>query len=206
MEPMSSSANTSALSPSEYLAIERHAETKSEYINGQMYAMSGAKFVHSLICSNLVAAIGTQLRGQPCKVVSQDQRVKVEASTMYTYPDVVAVCEEPRFEDTVFDTLLNPTLIIEVLSPTTEKYDRGEKFDYYSRIESLREYVLVSSDQMRVERFTRNGTSWSYLALAAPEATLELTSIACRTELSRIYEGVELPPPREATAAAQRTR
>jgi Uma2 family endonuclease len=192
MESMSST-NPSVLTPAEYLEIERRAEIKSEYIGGRMYAMAGALEGHVLIVVNLVIAIGSQMRGRPCKMYSNDMRVKVEASEMYTYPDIAALCGERQFEDGHRDTLLNPSAIIEVLSKSTEAYDRGEKFDYYRKIETLREYVLVSSERMSVERFVRDGEQWLFSAMSAPESVLDLASIDCHVSLTDIYEGVELP-------------
>ena len=117
----------------EYLAMEREAETKSEYHAGRIYALAGASESHVLIASNLVVSLGGQLRDKPCRVYASDMRVKVTSFGMYTYPDVVVVCGQARFEDTRRDTLLNPTVIVEILSPSTEGYDRGRKFEFLSR-------------------------------------------------------------------------
>ncbi len=125
------------VTPADYLAAERKSALKSEYINGHVYAMAGASRVHNLIALNTASELRAQLRGRPCEAYVNDMRVKVERTGMYTYPDVIALCEEPRFEDENVDTLLNPTVIIEVLSPSTERYDRGEKFAHYRRLESL---------------------------------------------------------------------
>src|SRR5215510_15498100 len=113
------------LTPEEYLALERKAGYKSEYFAGEIFAMSGASEQHNLIVANVVATLHTQFRNRPCKVYASDMRVKVSPTSLYTYPDVVALCSEPRFDDDQKDTLLNPTVIIEVLSPSTEAYDRG---------------------------------------------------------------------------------
>src|SRR5206468_6291774 len=120
----------------------------SEYINGQIYAMSGASREHNLIVVNLIRELSSQLRGRPCEVYASDMRVKVRPTGMYTYPDVVAVCGEPRFEDEQVDTLVNPAVIVEVLSPSTEAYDRGQKFAHYRKLESLTEYVLVAQNEV----------------------------------------------------------
>ncbi|HMA34345.1 MAG TPA: Uma2 family endonuclease, partial [Chloroflexia bacterium] len=117
--------------PAEYLAYERQADYKSEYLAGQIVAMSGVSWEHSLINTNLLRVLSTQLLDRPCTAHASDLRVKVQAQGMYTYPDIVVVCGEPQFEDAQVDTLLNPTLIVEVLSPSTEAYDRGAKFGYY---------------------------------------------------------------------------
>src|SRR5437870_1310644 len=131
-------------SPEEYLALEREAEYKSEYVDGFIIAMSGTSRRHSLIAGNVFAAIHAAIRGRPCEVHTSDLRVKVTATGLYTYPDVVALCGEPRFEDEVLDTLLNPDVIVEVLSESTEAYDRGKKAARYRRLESLQEYVLIA--------------------------------------------------------------
>ncbi|MDQ3928343.1 MAG: Uma2 family endonuclease [Chloroflexota bacterium] len=180
--------------PEEYLALERRAEYKSEYINGRIYAMSGASREHNLIAGNIFAEIRTQLKGKPCEVYVSDMRVKVSATGMYTYPDVVAICGEPRFEDRQVDTLTNPTMIVEVLSPSTEGYDRGEKFAHYRRLLSLRDYVLVAQDKMRVEHFVRlDDTSgqWVLTEIGDPAGILHLSSIGCELSLRDIYDRVE---------------
>lgn len=178
--------------PEEYLAIEREAEYKSEYINGEMYAMSGASRKHNLVAGNVFGELRSQLRGKPCEAYIGDMRVKVSPTGMYTYPDVVAVCGEPRFEDTGLDTLLNPTVIIEVLSESTEAHDRGLKFAHYRRLESLADYVLVAQDKMRVEHYTRQGDGWFLHDLSGPEETLRLPSIGCELSLRDVYDKVSL--------------
>ncbi|HEX8231344.1 MAG TPA: Uma2 family endonuclease [Chloroflexia bacterium] len=183
-------------SPEQYLALERKAQSRSEYVNGGIYAMSGASREHNLISLNIAGELRAQLRGQPCEVYISDMRVKVSATGMYTYPDVVAVCSEPVFEDAQVDTLTNPTVIVEVLSPSTEGYDRGEKFAHYRRLESLQEYVLVAQDKVRVEHFVRlDDTSgqWVLTEISEPGGTLHLTSIGCELSLRDIYDRVEFP-------------
>jgi len=134
----------SRISLEDYLAAERQAETKSEYLKGEVFAMSGASRQHNLIVWNLSGALYSQLRGRGCEAYVGDVRVHIPATGLYTYPDIAVVCGEPRFEDGELDTLLNPTLLIEVLSPSTEGYDRGKKAAHYRTLDSLREYVLVS--------------------------------------------------------------
>src|SRR5581483_8514282 len=143
------------LTPQEYLARERRAEYRSEYYRGEMFAMAGASRAHTLIKDNVAAETRSQLKGGPCSVYTSDLRVKVEATGLYTYPDVVIACDEEQFEDNAFDTLLNPRAIVEVLSDSTEKYDRGTKFDHYREVPSLQEYVLIAQDRPRVERYVR---------------------------------------------------
>src|SRR6476661_5007696 len=144
---------TSHYTSDQYLALEREAEYRSELVNGQIYSMSGASREHNLITTNLSREISTQLRGKPCETYSSDMRVKISPTGMYTYPDVTVACGEPRFEDDHVDTLLNPTVIVEVLSPSTEAYDRGEKFAHYRKLDTLSDYVLISQDKARVEHF-----------------------------------------------------
>src|SRR5262249_32000266 len=143
------------VSPAEYLAAERRSETKHEYLRGVVYAMAGASREHNRITLNLGAEIRAQLKGSPFEAFVSDMRVLVEATGLYTYPDVAVVGGERPFLDAEVDTLLNPNVLIEVLSPSTEAYDRGKKFAHYRRIPSLVEYVLVAQDRPLVERFTR---------------------------------------------------
>src|SRR6476646_9554528 len=146
--------------PVQYLLREREAEYKSEYINGQIIAMAGASVEHNTITANFVRAIGNNFAGRPCRVFSSDMRVKVATTGLYAYPDVVALCGDLQFDDDKRDTLTNPTVLIEVLSTSTEGYDRGEKFVHYRRLASLQEYVLVAQDKVRVERYTRQNDWW----------------------------------------------
>lgn len=191
-----STTETALVSLAEYLEMELHSETRHEYVNGRVYAMSpGATSVHYRISLNLVGALYNQTRNRRCHVFTGDARVKVSPTGMYTYPDISALCGEPRFENFKgVDTVLNPSVIIEVLSRTTEPYDRGAKFAHYSRIESLQEYVLVSQNRMRVEEFIRDGAEWRLSELRDPQALLRLASIGCEIPLADIYEGVEFPP------------
>jgi Uma2 family endonuclease/catechol 2,3-dioxygenase-like lactoylglutathione lyase family enzyme len=154
---MSSAAIRARCTPEEYLVLERRAEFRHEYRDGIITAMAGTSREHSLIQTNLSREISTQLRHQPCEVHGDNLRVAVTNANLYTYPDLTIVCGEPRFLDGVFDTPVNPTVLVEVLSPSTEADDRGEKFARYRRLESLREYVLVAQDRARVERFTKRG-------------------------------------------------
>jgi Uma2 family endonuclease len=186
-----SSPNPSLLTPGEYLELERKSEIRSEYIAGRMYAMSGASLRHALIAGNLHGEIWSQLRGKDCKVVMNDLRVKVAPTGLYTYPDIVAFCGNAQLEDEHFDTLLNPTVIVEVLSESTEAYDRGEKFAQYRRLETLRAYVLVAQDKIRIEHFLRRGDEWILSEVSGPDGTLDLSSIDCHVPLSAIYEGVD---------------
>jgi Uma2 family endonuclease len=177
------------LTPEDYLAIERQAEIRSEYLDGEMFAIAGGSFQHNLIVGNLVGELRQQLRDRPCGICPNDQRVRTPATGLYTYPDVVVVCGEPELEDDDhLDTLLNPTLIIEVLSPNTEAYDRGKKFEQYQAIPSLAEYVLVSQEAPRVEQFLRqDGNRWLLAVAAGMDARIALPSIQCELALAEVY-------------------
>jgi Uma2 family endonuclease len=183
----------SYLTPEEYLSLERMAEYKSEYSDGEMYAMSGASREHNRITVNLVRVIGNQLQGCPCEPFSGDMRVRIPYPRSYVYPDLAAVCEDAEFEDEGLDTLLNPVLIIEVLSSSTERYDRGAKFGLYRRIESLREYVLVSQETAHIERFVKREEGWVLSDTEGLEATLRLETVGCELALSDIYDRVTFP-------------
>jgi Uma2 family endonuclease len=178
------------LTPAEYLEIERAAETKSEYFDGEMFAMAGASFEHNLIVVNLAAGLHAALKGGPCRVVASDMRVK-DRSPAYTYPDVAVVCGRPRFEeDAYLDTLTNPTLLAEVLSSSTEAHDRGLKFANYRSIPTLREVLFVAQDRPLVERYSRmeNG-DWSLHAVQTLDETIELPSVGAKLLLAEIYAG-----------------
>lgn len=181
----------SHFTPEEYLALERKATTKSEYLNGQIYAMSGASREHNLITTNISTRLNVQLGEQPCEVYANDMRVKVSPTGLYTYPDVVVVCDEPRLEDTYFDTLENPTVLVETLSPSTEAYDRGEKSAHYRQLESLQEYILVAQDRVRVEHYLRQGEQWVLTDFGDFDDVLHLTSISCEVSLREIYAKVK---------------
>ena len=181
------------LSPEEYLDIERQASYRSEYLDGEMFAMAGASERHDLIVANLVRLLGNQLAAKDCYVYPSDMRVRVESLDTFTYPDVSVVCGERRFVDERRDVLLNPGVIFEVLSPATEAYDRGLKFEHYQAIESLAEYVLVSQGAMRVEQYVRQGKNrWSYAEFGAEDGILRLETIEGELELADLYLKVEL--------------
>ena len=182
------------LTSEEYLALERTAAYKSEYFRGEVFAMAGASPTHVLMVSNIVAALHGQLRRRPCTVYATDLRLKVHASGLYTYPDVVVVCGEPQFDDDQRDTMVNPALIVEVLSESTQDYDRGGKFAQYRKIPSFVEYVLVAQDECHVEHFvTQADGLWLLSETDRLEDVLTLSSIECTLFLSDIYEKVQLP-------------
>lgn len=180
------------LTAEQYLAQERAATEKHEFLGGQVFAMAGASLRHNRLAANLIAALGLQLRGTPCGTYTSDTRVKVPATSLYTYPDVVVVCGQPEVEDAHQDTLLNPTLLIEVLSESTAAYDRGAKFEHYRQIPSLREYLLVSQDAARIERRVREGDTWIETEYAGRDVVLSLASVPARLSLAEVYDRVEL--------------
>ena len=176
----------------DYLAAERTGKTKHEYVAGQVYAMAGASERHNLVAGNTFASLHAQLRRRSCNVYPSDMRVKTRAMGLYTYPDLSIVCGTPQFEDERRDTLLNPTVIVEVLSPTTESYDRGRKFQHYRTMPSLVEYVLVAQDAMHIEQYTRQADGrWVLTEADGPQGVIELTAIGCTLRLDEVYEKVE---------------
>lgn len=180
------------ITPEEYLEIERKAAFKSEYFNGEMFALAGAKVNHILINSNLNRELGNKLKDKPCKVFSNDLRVKISATGLYTYPDLVIACGETKLEDEEMDTLLNPTLIIEILSESTESYDRGKKFEHYRTLESIKEYVLVSQEKPKVEQFLKQPDGkWLYSEVNGLDSIVQFSSILCEINLNEIYHKVE---------------
>ena len=185
------SAAKKLYTPEEFLALERAAEYKSEYIDGQIYAMAGASYNHNTITVNMVIELGSQLRGRPCRVFSSDMRVKVNCTT-YTYPDIAILCGEPQLDDGNLDALTNPTIIIEVLSSSTEAYDRGTKFERYRKLPSLTEYVLVAQNRVWVEHYTRHSDvprQWTLEEMSELDDKLQLSSVACEVTLEAIYRG-----------------
>ena len=198
---MSSTAAQAHLTPEEYLVQERKAGTKSEYLNGQIYAMAGASREHNLITINISSGFHVQLADQPCETYVNDMRLKISPTGLYTYPDVVVVCDEPRFEDTDLDTLLNPIVLVEVLSPSTEAYDRGEKFAHYRQLESLQEYLLVAQDRARVEHYLRQGVQWLLTEFSNLDDILYFTSISCTLSLREIYAKIIFPASEERQEA-----
>jgi Uma2 family endonuclease len=197
-----STASKRLLAPQEYLALERKADFRSEYYAGEMSAVAGANWEHTRIKDNLARKVGNQLENGPCAVLTSDLRVKVNATGLYTYPDMVVVCEKPRFDDNRFDTLLNPQVIVEVLADSTEQYDRGVKFGHYRQLKSLKEYLLVAQDRPLVERYVRQADgSWLLTPFSDLSATLTFGTIPVQVVLADIYRGVEFPesplrPPR----------
>jgi Uma2 family endonuclease len=181
----------SYISPEEYLRLERQAEHKSEYVNGEIFAMSGASRKHNLITGNIGSEFNQQLRRKAGEVYANEMRVKVTATGLYTYPDVVVVCGEPKFEDKYFDTLLNPTVLVEVLSPSTERYDRIAKSSYYRTLESLAEHLLVAQDEVRLEQYVKQANGqWLLFESTSLDAVVELPSIGCSLALRDVYDKI----------------
>jgi Uma2 family endonuclease len=181
----------SGLTEEEYLAIERAAEFRSEFLNGEMFAMSGGTMPHAILQGNLYGELYTRLHGGSCRAFTSDFRVKASAAGMYTYPDVSVVCGRPVLADKHKDILLNPVVIVEVLSPSTEKYDRGLKFQNYRTIESLKDYILVDQEKIRIEQYIRHTAGWTLRDYQHPDEELQIDSIGVSIPLRQIYEGVE---------------
>ena len=177
-----------ALTGEQYLEIERFSEIRHEYLDGLVYAMAGESRDHSRICFNLAGIIQPQLKDKPCEGFSPNMKVKTGIGGLYAYPDLMIVCGEAIFHDEHGDVLLNPTVIFEVLSPSTEKYDRGEKFRRYQQIESLQDYVMVSQDKARIENHHRQSDgTWTSTEVNGLNGLLVLSSIDCRIPLVEVY-------------------
>jgi Uma2 family endonuclease len=178
----------------EYLALERQASGKSEYFNGEVFAMSGASRRHNLISLNIGAELRAHLQQRPCEVYTSDMRVKVSRTGLYTYPDVVVVCGDPIFEDAEVDTLLNPLLLVEVLSKSTEDYDRGGKFEHYRTLPSIQEYLLVAQERCHVVHYTRQpDNTWLLAETSEITDQIHLPSLDCALALSEVYAKVRFP-------------
>ncbi|MDB5313317.1 MAG: hypothetical protein JWO38_7519 [Gemmataceae bacterium] len=196
-------AGPKKLTEAEYLAIERQAEFKSEFYDGVMYpmqgpggplGMAGATFAHNAVKENLVGELYGRLKGGPCRTLSSDMKVKVSATGLYTYPDILILCGQPVLADDTQDTLLNPSVIIEVLSPSTEKYDRVQKFRHYQQLPSMTEYVLVAQDEPICDRYVRqpDGT-WLLTTATGLAGELAFETVPARVALADIYAGVSFP-------------
>jgi Uma2 family endonuclease len=180
------------MTPEEFLAFERASDEKHEYRDGEVVAMSGAKRAHNLISLNIGSGLHASLKNKDCETYMSDMRVFVPSVRLYTYPDIVVVCGEPKFIDDEFDTLTNPLLLIEILSDSTEGYDRGQKFQNYRSIESLDEYVLVSQNAARIEKYVKHGDGFWLLSEAAGlDGSITLTSIDCTISLADVYAKVK---------------
>ena len=181
------------ITPEDYLEFEKSSEFKNEYFDGELFAMTGASLNHNRINFNISGELSYKLKETSCMGFSSDMRVKVEEIEKYTYPDIAVVCGEIELEKKKgLDTLLNPVVIIEILSDSTESYDRGLKFAHYQLIESLQEYILVSQYHCRVEKYKRDkDNSWIYTSINEIKDTLKIESINCELPLAEIYHKVE---------------
>ncbi|HEY0776860.1 MAG TPA: Uma2 family endonuclease [Gemmatirosa sp.] len=185
----------------EYLALEDNATEKSEYVNGRMYAMSGASPNHDRIVFNATRELANQLRGRPCRGLTADMRVKATVTGAYFYPDLGALCGTPEYTNSAgVQMLVNPSVIIEVLSESTAAFDRGEKFEHYRRIPSLREYAVIAQDRTFVELRVLRGDVWMLAAYSTPDDGVALASVGCTLRLRDLYENVEFPADGARTA------
>ena len=195
---MATPAAQTHLTPEEYIAFERKflpdsEVVRHEYMNGEIIPMFGSNRAHNLITGNVAGELHTCLKGTECFVFANDMRIGIPTANSYFYPNVGVVCEKPRFEDDLFDTLLNPIIVVEVLSPSTEAYDRGEKFAHYRQLTSLQEYILVAQDRVLVEHYRRQEKQWVLTDFQTLNEILPLPSIQCELPLKEIYERVTFP-------------
>ncbi len=182
------------LTQQEYLEGERLSEVKHEYYNGEVFERPSVSFRHNQITRNLICTLSQRLRGNPCEALGRDMRVKVPLMSAYLYPDLVVVCGHPELEDAVTDTLLNPTVVVEVLSPSTETYDRTTKLDGYCALPSVKVVLLVAQDRPRVELHSRDDANgWRLIVMTGQDATVDLTSLGCQLTLADVYERVTFP-------------
>ena len=191
-----SSQPKSNMTAKEYLAIERDVQNRHEFYRGEMFAMGGASRAHNQIALNLARLLGNEFADRKCTVYVSDMRVLVSDSGLYTYPDLVITCESPEFEDEHVDTLLNPQVVIEILSNSTEVYDRGKKFEHYRQISSLKDYILVSQDHAQIDHFNFSAQGrWVLTDASGLQASLAIETIDCQLVLAEVYAKVEFPPP-----------
>jgi Uma2 family endonuclease len=181
------------ISVEEYLELERSSNVRHEYLDGELREMPGGNNKHSLLKVNVVTALRVELRGKPCTLYNSDLKIKLPKPKLYTYPDASVVAGESAFENSKNDALLNPRLILEVLSKSTESYDRGEKFEHYQTVESFTDYLLVSQTSYRVEHYLRQtDDTWLLKIYRGLEARVIIVSLGCELSLAAIYEGVML--------------
>lgn len=188
-QPHSSEQEPLRMTETEYLAFEEKSDVKHEFVAGKVYAMAGADWNHNIINGNIQTSLNTQLVSDPCAVVSSDMRLKVASkSVSFRYPDTMVICDEPDFVEDRSDTISNPTIIIEVLSPSTALKDHNQKLDEYIKIDSLQDYILISQHQAKIEVYTRHiSGKWLYSQVKGLTSTLELSSIGCTISLSQLY-------------------
>ena len=175
----------------EYWRMEAETPLKHEFFQGQIYAMAGTSSDHNRIAVDVTVALANQLRGKPCETFAGDQRLKIEATTLQTYPDVMVACPPLRYDPADKHTLTDATVIVEVLSPSTANYDRHEKFDNYKHLDSLRHYLLIEQKQIKVvHHFLDDNGAWHSETLSAPEAVVHLDAVSCQLELSEVYRRI----------------
>ncbi|MEO8211410.1 MAG: Uma2 family endonuclease [bacterium] len=180
------------LTEKEYLEIERKAEFKSEYYDGEMFSLAGASLEHNRISKNITKSLNNQLNNKPCESFQSDLKIKEQSSGLFTYPDIVVICGEPEFYDKEKDTIVNPIVLMEVLSPSTEGYDRGFKFELYRKIKSLKGYLIISQKQISIEYFTRNADeSWNLKEYNVKNQSIDIKSINCSLDLNEVYYNVK---------------
>ena len=183
------------LTEAEYLELDRRAEFKSEFFGGEMFASAGGTPMHSLIATNLASEFRARLKGGPCVAFNSDLRLKVEATGLYTYPDLSVICGPLQFAPSTTDTVVNPTMLAEVLSDSTEAYDRGKKFEHYRGIASLREYLLVSQTEPRIEAFMRGQEGpWELREAAGLNSSLAIPSVGIVISLAEVFANVQFLP------------
>lgn len=191
-----SSAASPLVPPEEYLELERAAETKSEYHDGEIFAVAGGPGPHSLLAMNLGSELTQRLKGSPCLVFNSDMKVWIEETRRFLYPDLSGLCGQPLYRDGTRDVLTNPTFVIEVLSPKSEGYDRGKKLALYMAHPAISEIALVSQEEVRVEKYTRQPDGiWRFEVSVGMDGTTRFESVGCEVPLRDSYEGVELAPP-----------
>ena len=182
--------------PEQYLQMERQADYRSEYLSGEIFAMAGASEAHNLIVTNVIGELRAQLRGRPCRTYPSDMKVEVGPAGLFTYPDVNVVCGQPRFHDERRDMVQNPILVVEVLSPSTEAYDRGAKFAQYRRLDSLTNYLMISPNEYRAELFVRQPDNrWLLSEVTGERQSIVIKSIGCEIQMAEVYDRVEFEPP-----------
>lgn len=181
------------ITPDEYLQRERKAEYRSEYLRGEMFAMAGASANHNLIVLNAGSHLREQLKKKPCRVYPSDLKLRIEATGLYTYPDLSVVCGEPQFESDVCDVLLNPVVLVEVLSDSTEAYDRGKKFEHYRTIPSLKHYILIAQDRHSIDCFSRQvDDSWNLTSCQGLDGMIRLEAIDSELVGVEVYDKVAI--------------
>lgn len=181
------------ISEKDYLDTERLALGKQEYYKGEIFAMGGASISHNKIAINCTTDISNKLKGKKCQPFGSDLRIHIPKNTLFTYPDISIICGKIETTDDIFDTVTNPSVIIEILSPSTRNYDKGEKFTLYREIDSLQEYILIDSERIMVEKFIRNAdNSWQLTEYKSIEQSFSITTVSIEMKLTDIYEGLEI--------------